>query len=100
MLKLSRYYLGILAVTVPGSAGSVRIDNGAPLVAAGADGPTRVVATYVALQRGQSRTLTVQFTLPTGVREVAVEPSARVPGERWRAGSDQWVDAGAHVLGW
>jgi hypothetical protein len=93
-------YLGILAVTVPGSAGSVRIDNGAPLVAAGADGPTRVVATYVALQRGQSRTLTVQFTLPTGVREVAVEPSARVPGERWRAGSDQWVDAGAHVLGW
>jgi hypothetical protein len=93
-------YLGILTVAVPASAGNVRIDNGAPLVAAGPDGPTRVVATYVGLTRGQEKTLTVQFTLPPGVRSVVVAPSARVPGERWQAGTDQWVDAGAHVVRW
>ncbi len=93
-------YLGILTVTVPAQASNVRIDNGAPLVVAGADGPTRVVGTYVDLQRGDSRTLTVQFSLPPGVRSVVVEPSARVPGEQWKAGSDQWVDAGSHVVKW
>jgi hypothetical protein len=70
------------------------------LVAAGPDGPTRVVATYVGLTRGQEKTLTVEFTLPPDVRSVVVEPSARVPGERWQAGTDQWVDAGAHVVRW
>lgn len=93
-------YLGILTVTVPGQASDVRIDNGAPLVVAGADGPTRVVGTYVDLARSDSRTLTVQFSLPPGVRSVSVEPSARVPGEQWKAGNDQWVDAGGHVVTW
>jgi hypothetical protein len=93
-------YLGILAVSVPLNAGNVRIDNGAPLVAAGPDGPTRVAATYVGLARGEAKTLVVQFTLPPGMRSVTVEPSARVPGERWQAGGEQWVDAGAHVVQW
>ena len=71
-----------------------------PLVAAGPDGPTRVAATYVGLARGEAKTLVVQFTLPPGMRSVTVEPSARVPGERWQAGGEQWVDAGAHVVQW
>ncbi|HEY7134585.1 MAG TPA: DUF4012 domain-containing protein [Acidimicrobiia bacterium] len=93
-------YLGILSVDVPADAANVRIDNGAPLVAAGADGNNRVVATYVQLLRGQGRVLTVQFDLPKGVRQMEIEPSARIPGEKWRDGSDQWVDSGAHVVRW
>jgi hypothetical protein len=85
---------------VPGDASNVRIDNGAPLVAAGADGHNRVVATYVQLARGQGRVLDVQFDLPPGVNQMEVEPSARIPGETWRDGTDQWVDSGAHVVRW
>lgn len=93
-------YYGILAVTLPGSAGNARIDNGAPLVAAGPDGPTRVVATYVSVPRGTQKTTTLQFALPRSARSVVVESSARVPGERWQAGTLQWVDTGAQVVTW
>ncbi len=99
ILRAGDYY-GILAVTVPGAASNVRIDNGAPLVAAGSDGPTRVVATYVGVPRGDEKTLTVQFSLPPGLRSVAVESSARIPGERWRAANLQWVDSGVQVVSW
>ncbi len=93
-------YLGILAVNVPADASNISIDNGAPLVAAGPDGDSRVVATYVRLARGQSRTLTVRFTLPAGARTIDVQPSARIPGEVWHFRDQQWVDSAARPLTW
>jgi hypothetical protein len=93
-------YLGILTVSLPLNSANVRIDDGAPLVAAGPDGPSRVVATYVRLLRAEEKTLTVQFTLPAGIRSLTVEPSARVPPEHWEANSERWLDTGAKVIQW
>lgn len=93
-------YLGILAVNVPADASNVSIDDGAPLVAAGADGDSRVVATYVRLARGQNRTLTVRFTLPAGARQLDVQPSARIPTEHWRFQDQEWEDSAARIVTW
>ena len=48
-------YVGIFSIDVPGAATRTSIDDGAPLVAAGADGPARVVATDVSLAPGAKR---------------------------------------------
>jgi hypothetical protein len=92
-------YRGILAVDVPGAARDARID-GADLVAAGPDGPDRVVATVVRIAAGERSARTVRFRLPGGAGGMRVEPSAREPGIRWRSGSVAWLDDHAKRLEW
>jgi Protein of unknown function (DUF4012) len=92
-------YRGILAVDVPGAARDAGID-GADLVAAGPDGPDRVVATAVRLGAGDRSALTVRFRLAGGAGGMRVEPSAREPGIRWRFGSVEWLDDHAKRLEW
>lgn len=93
-------YVGIFAIDVPGSAREITIDEGAPLVAAGADGPARVVATDVTLAPGAERELVIRFTLPAGVRTIDVEPSARVPGVEWSGPAGGWADGEEHTVTW
>jgi Protein of unknown function (DUF4012) len=93
-------YVGIFSIDVPGSARAITIDQGAPLVAAGADGPARVVATDVTLAPGAQRELVVRFTLPPGVRTMEVEPTARVPGVEWTDGTTTWTDGDQHPVSW
>jgi uncharacterized protein DUF4012 len=92
-------YRGILAVDVPGAARDARI-AGADLVAAGPDGPDRVVATVVRIAAGERSARTVRFRLPGGAGGMRVEPSAREPGIRWRSGSVAWLDDHAKRLEW
>ncbi|HEX2272471.1 MAG TPA: DUF4012 domain-containing protein [Acidimicrobiales bacterium] len=92
-------YLGILVVNVPGEATDVVVD-GARLLASGADGPTRMVATRVLLPRGEAQTFTVRFRLPSTQGSVLVAPSARVPGIVWRDGTTEWRDDAARLVTW
>ncbi len=93
-------YVGIFSIDVPGAARGITIDDGAPLVAAGPDGPARVVATDVTLAPGAERELVVRFTLPAGVRAIDVEPTARVPGVEWTGPSGAWTDGDEHTVTW
>lgn len=83
-------YRGIVAVTLPGSARHAVIES-RPLAAAGADGGNRLVATAVTIAAGDRLTLQITFDLPRNSR-IRVEPSARVPAVRWKAGNDHWRD--------
>lgn len=84
-------YRGIVSLTVPGGAGDFVADPG-PIVVAGADGATRVVATDVDLMPRESMTTTFSFLLPDRWRSITVLPSARVPPISWTAGADRWTD--------
>jgi len=93
-------YKGIVSVDVPGPARNVHIDQGAPLVAVGPDGSARVVATDIRLARGQRREVLVHFKLPLVVRELRIEPSARVPSVQWQFRADRWTDDSARTVRW
>jgi hypothetical protein len=84
-------YSGILAVDVPHAAGRPRIE-GQQLVAAGPDGPARVVATNVDLRRGEEKEYQVKFFLPDGYTAMRIEPSARRPQVVWHQGARRWTD--------
>ena len=93
-------YLGIVAVNVPGLAVDVGLDGSPPLVTAGADGPSSVVATPVTLAPGESRSYVVRFRLPGPRAVLRVEPSARIPAMEWRFRTARWRDREARVLSW
>lgn len=90
-------YIGILALTVP-SAAFAPTTQGADLLLSGDDGPTRVLATRVDLDAGESTSVTFSFDLPLAQREVVVQPSARVPGVEWSTPDDSWTDDAPHVV--
>ena len=93
-------YVGIFAIDVPGAARADHDRRRAPLVAAGADGPARVVATDVTSAPGAQRELVVHFTLPAGVRTMQIEPTARVPGVEWSDATGSWTDGDVHTVTW
>jgi hypothetical protein len=79
-------YLGVLALNIPGAAANGRVDDDEHLAVVGADGPTRVVGSWVTVPQGQSVTRVFRFDLPKGFETIRVEPSARVPVVFWDAG--------------
>ncbi len=93
-------YRGILSVNIPGPAGNVSLDGVSKLVAAGADGSSQVIAGDVALLRGESKTYTLEFTVPTNLHAMQVVPSARFPAVRFRAGTETWTDDAPHPIRW
>ncbi len=93
-------YVGMVAVTLPGGAGNGRVDGVSSLAVAGADGPTRVVAAPVSVARGGEQTIVVRFELPGDLREVRVEPSARLPAISWSSDGRHWRDEEARTIRW
>lgn len=93
-------YHGLLSVNLPGSADDVTVDGGPPLAAAGPDGPTTVAAWPVRVERGATQTAVVRFRLPTGMRDLTVEPSARVPAVAWSAEGQTWDSGPRRQLEW
>ncbi|MDQ6927696.1 MAG: DUF4012 domain-containing protein [Actinomycetota bacterium] len=85
-------YAGILAVTLPGDASGGRIDGENQLVAAGPDGPSRVVAAFFTLGKGQSRSFVVRFELSEGRDVLTVRPSGRLPAVAWSRDDSRWSD--------
>lgn len=93
-------YLGLLAVTLPGAAAQGRLE-GMQLAVAGADGPTRVVASEFRLSRGATRTIVVRFRLPGRGGEIRVEPSARqLKTVAWRFRDRTWRDDRPFTVRW
>jgi hypothetical protein len=92
-------YQGLLVLQLPGSAADVTMED-AELVANGPDGNSRVLATYVELDRGGATDRTITFVLPKDDRTLRIEASARVPGVGWTADGERWVDETARVVSW
>lgn len=90
-------YVGIVALTVPGSATnpSVSTDGFAVL---GDDGPVRVVGANVLVGPGEQRVVSIEFDLPAAVDVLRVLPSARLPPTTWTAGSESWTEQGPYLL--
>lgn len=92
-------YIGLLSLHLPNQSREVEVQGG-PVVVAGGDGPTRVVAAEVVVPRGEERTVTVAFTLPAVTGELSVQPSARLPAARWRAADRTWTDRRPRTVRW
>ncbi len=93
-------YVGILAVTLPGSARNAGIEGVRELTPGGRDGPTTVVGTRIRLAQGASRTWEVVFQLPGSQRDLVIEPSARLPATAWRFGDDSFRDTERRRVVW
>jgi hypothetical protein len=94
-------YQGLLAVNVPGNASLPFIHGITPTLATGVDGPTKVTGVgYFQVLQGQTRDVTVQFRLPPGMREMTVEPSARVPAVGWQFRALKFTDTAVEHLAW
>lgn len=96
-------YRALLSVSLPGAAMNAAFDPAdglGPLVAAGRDGPTSVIAVQVEVPRGRSRTFVLRFRLPAGADSLRVEPSARVPDVGWTVGEEFWRDTRRRQLSW
>jgi len=65
-------------------AGSTRMTvQGARKFLNGGDGPTHVLGADLIVRRGQTATVTITADLPPGLRQLELEPSARIPGTKW-----------------
>ncbi len=93
-------YSGILSVDIPGVSRAIQLTGGGNLVAAGPDGPARVVGTQIQVLRGEKKDYTLTFRVPTGYEHVTIEPSARYPAVTWTADGQTWHDDSARTVRW
>jgi hypothetical protein len=93
-------YVGILTLNLPGAARDARFEGVDQLAVRGTDGPSQVVGFQFELPRRGQRTVVARFRLPASVRDMRVEPSARVPATRWDGGAAPWADSSEKILVW
>jgi hypothetical protein len=93
-------YVGLVAATLPGAAGSGRFDDIESLAVAGADGPSRVVGVPVEVPAGEMRTFTLRFELPPGPGSFDVLSSAREPAVAWTGVDHAWEDDHPEEVTW
>lgn len=91
-------YVGILSVNVPAKADAVTVEGRETFVAAGPDGPTKVVAVPVTVKKGAAQSVVIRFRLPSDHGTIRVEPSARVPAVRWTAPGESFESGTARQL--
>jgi hypothetical protein len=91
-------YVTLLTVNLPGAATNASIDGVEDLSVAGADGPTRIIATTLSVMPGDRELRTVRFDLPVSQTEIYVEPSARADPIRWTLGDVSHRDGTPYVL--
>ena len=92
-------YLGVLVVNLPTDVETARVEHVSSLVAEGRTASSAVLAPFVELLPGQTRTWTVEATLPPS-GQLVVLSSARVPPERWRFDGASFTDASPRVVRW
>jgi hypothetical protein len=93
-------YEGILSVDVPGFATSPKLEGVDELVAGGPEGRATVLAGPIRLERGDTKTFVVTFTLPQGATGLEIEASARFPGIDWTFGTETWLSGAVHHVEW
>jgi hypothetical protein len=93
-------YVGLVAATLPGAAGSGRFEGIQSLAVAGADGPSRVVAVPIEVPVGEERTLILSFELPPGPGSIDVLSSARTPTVSWQWQDRSWEDDHVEEVAW
>src|SRR5690606_8201054 len=76
-------YIGVLAVSLPGTATDVRFEGGERLVVDGPDGASRVVGRWFRLPQGARSVFTLDLVVPGGAAAIEVLSSARLPPENW-----------------
>ncbi|MCB0953662.1 MAG: DUF4012 domain-containing protein, partial [Microthrixaceae bacterium] len=84
-------YKGIVALTMPSSAGDLGLSGGLP-VAVGIDGPNKIGATEIRVRPGETVTARFEFAVPEAQEELLVLPSARLPPTTWDFGSYSFED--------
>jgi len=90
-------YRGVVQLSVPGSAGYLRIVGGEPAVL-GPDGESQVMGTEVTIDQGASTGVEFEFVLPEALHEVTMLASARIPTTAWSHDGDEWRDGGPRVV--
>ncbi|MBN4047666.1 DUF4012 domain-containing protein, partial [Acidimicrobiaceae bacterium AH-315-P05] len=93
-------YVSLVTINLPGEATNATIDGVSELSVAGADGPTRIIATTLSVLPGQRRTLFVRFDLPVSVETTTVEPSARPEPIGWRVGPNDYRSGESFLVNW
>ena len=93
-------YQGILAINMPAVARNATLEGVSKIVAAGADGSTRVVGGNMRVLRGETKQYTLRFIVPRGYERLQVIPSARYPAIQYHAGRETWDDDSPHPLHW
>ncbi len=93
-------YVSLVTLNLPGLATNATIDGVTELSVAGADGPTRIIATTLSVLPGERQTLIVRFDLPVSAKTTTVEPSARPDPIRWRVGQDDYRDGKSFDIEW
>lgn len=73
---------GLVVVNLPAGTTDVEVEGGEVFLLGG-DGPTVVVAAEVTVPAGESATVVVRARLRSGLDELLLEPSARIPRTRW-----------------
>jgi hypothetical protein len=89
-------YKGVVAVNLPGFARDITLD-GVPTEIRGDDGPTKLVAGTLRLERGERATVTIRFRI-AATDKLVVAPSARHPATPWTHGSTTWYDDRARTV--
>jgi hypothetical protein len=92
-------YTGLLAVDFPAFAGEITSDGGEP-AAAGADGPARVLAVPVRVDRGQSREVVFRFRVEARHGALTVEPDGRAPAVEWTVPGGAWATGERRRVEW
>ena len=92
-------YLGALVFNLPAFVQTASVEHVSSLVAEGRTSSSGVLAPFVDLLPGQTRTWTVEATVPRH-GELVVLSSARVPPEQWRVDGVSFTDQSPEVVRW
>lgn len=93
-------YLGLLQLSVPGSASALRVSPAPGGVVEGRQGRFSTIATQVSILPGSSQSFTFSFRLPPSTKSLYVLPSARMPANVWHYGKTSFSDATTSHISW
>jgi len=92
-------YLGVLVVNLPADVETAAVAHVPSLVAEGRTASSAVLAPFVDLLPGETKTWTIEAMLPPS-GQLVVLSSARVPPEHWHVDGASFTDASPRVVRW
>jgi hypothetical protein len=80
----------LVVANLPGGSTAIKMSSDARTFLVGQDGPTEVVGGAVTVRRGRVVTVTITAVLPRGLREVVLEPAARIDPTAWTVDGERF----------